>query len=205
MTTDITLRPGTLDDAEICGRICYSAFRTIAAEHNFPTDFPTPEAATETLAHLLAHPGFYSVVAEAEGRIVGSNFLDECGRVCGVGPASVDPAVQNRGVGRRLMLDVLRRGANLERRAYGCCKSPTTTAHWPCTPRSGSKYATCLAAYRVRHRESQSPAIGSVGPRATIWTPVIPCAAMCLGTTAVQSWRTVSRWARRWSSNTTGE
>ena len=25
---------------------------------------------------LLTHPGFYSVVAEDEGRIVGSNFLD---------------------------------------------------------------------------------------------------------------------------------
>ncbi|WP_366526303.1 GNAT family N-acetyltransferase [Mycobacterium sp.] len=108
---DIALRPGTPDDAGICGRICYSAFRSIAAAHNFPTDFPTPEAAIETLAQLFAHPGFYSVVAEAEGRIVGSNFLDERGQVCGVGPASVDPAVQNRGIGRRLMLDVMRRGA----------------------------------------------------------------------------------------------
>lgn len=109
---DITLRPGTPDDAEICGRICFSAFRTIAAEHNFPTDFPSPEAAIETLARLFAHPGFYSVVAEVAGRIVGSNFLDERGPVCGVGPASVDPAVQNRGIGRQLMLDVMRRGAD---------------------------------------------------------------------------------------------
>jgi hypothetical protein len=26
---------------------------------------------------LLSHPGFYSVVAELDGRVAGSNFLDE--------------------------------------------------------------------------------------------------------------------------------
>jgi GNAT superfamily N-acetyltransferase len=44
-------------------------------------------------------------------------FLDERSPVVGVGPVTIDPAVQNRGVGRRLMRDVMRRAA--ERGAPG--------------------------------------------------------------------------------------
>ena len=72
-----TLRPGNAADAQRCGAICYDAFKTIAEQHNFPPDFPSPEVATELLAGLLAHPGVYAVVAELDGRVVGSNFLDE--------------------------------------------------------------------------------------------------------------------------------
>jgi hypothetical protein len=61
------------------------------------------------MSMLLAHPRVYSVVAEAQGRIVGSNFLDERARIAGVGPITVDPTGQNSGVGGRLMQDVLDR------------------------------------------------------------------------------------------------
>jgi GNAT superfamily N-acetyltransferase len=60
---------------------------------------------------LLAHPGFYSVVAEREGTIVGSNFLDERSSIAGVGPITVDPTVQESGIGRLLMQNVLDRAA----------------------------------------------------------------------------------------------
>jgi hypothetical protein len=49
------------------------------------------------------------VVAEQDGRVVGSNFLDERSPVCGVGPVTVDPSIQNRRVGRALMRAVLDR------------------------------------------------------------------------------------------------
>jgi predicted N-acetyltransferase YhbS len=107
----IVLRPGTAADAPVCGNICYEAFKAIGTEHNFPPDFPSPEVASGLLSKLLAHPRFYSVVAEDEGRIVGSNFLDERSSIAGVGPISVDPTGQNRGVGGRLMQDVLDRAA----------------------------------------------------------------------------------------------
>ena len=106
---NVTLRPGNAEDAKHCGAICYAAFKTIAEQHNFPPDFPSPEVATELLAWLLAHPGFYAVVAELDGRIVGSNFLDERSTVAGIGPITVDPTVQNRAVGRQLMQHVLDR------------------------------------------------------------------------------------------------
>jgi predicted N-acetyltransferase YhbS len=107
----VTLRPGNAEDAERCGAICYEAFKTIAAQHNFPPDFPSPAVAAAFLTGLLAHSGFHSVVAESDGRVVGSNFLDERSTVAGVGPITVDPAMQNRAVGRQLMQHVLDRAA----------------------------------------------------------------------------------------------
>lgn len=107
----MTLRPGRSTDATACGRICYEAFESIARQHNFPPDFPSVEVATDLLTMLLSHPGFFSIVAEANGEIVGSNFLDERSPIAGVGPITVDPKIQNRGRGRRLMQAVLDRAA----------------------------------------------------------------------------------------------
>jgi predicted N-acetyltransferase YhbS len=106
---DATLRPGRPEDANACGTICYEAFTAIANQHNFPPDFPSREAAVEILRMLLSHPGFYAVVAEAEGRVVGSNFLDERSTIAGLGPITVDPSVQNSRVGRQLMEALLQR------------------------------------------------------------------------------------------------
>jgi Acetyltransferase (GNAT) domain len=61
---------------------------------------------------MLGHPKFYSVVAEIDDRIVGSNFLDERNTIAGVGPITVDPTVQNRAIGRRLMNAVHERAAD---------------------------------------------------------------------------------------------
>jgi hypothetical protein len=58
---------------------------------------------------MFSHPGFWCVVAEQNGRIVGSNCLDERSAVFGVGPITIDPTIQNQGVGRRLMQAVLDR------------------------------------------------------------------------------------------------
>src|SRR5215475_6031535 len=108
---NIKLRSGTPADAEICGRICYDAFKTISEAHGFAPDFPAPDVATGLLTWMLAHPKFYSVVAEFDGRIVGSNLLDERNTIAGVGPITVDPTVQNRAIGRRLMDAVHERAA----------------------------------------------------------------------------------------------
>ena len=105
----LELRPGTPDDADELGRICYEAFHAIATAHNFPPDFPDPAFATFVISAMLANPGVYSVVAELDGEIVASNFLDERSLITGVGPITVDPKVQDGRIGRALMLDVMRR------------------------------------------------------------------------------------------------
>jgi len=113
----IVLRSGTPPDAAVCGPICFEAFKAIDDEHNFPWDFPSAAVATDVLTMLLSNPGFYSVVAEKDGKVVGSNFIDERGPIAGIGPITVDPASQNGAVGRRLMQAVLDRAS--ERRAAG--------------------------------------------------------------------------------------
>src|SRR4028119_1133502 len=92
---DLRLRAGRLEDAEDCGSICYGAFRAISDEHNFPPDFPSSEIAGGLLASLLSREDIYSVVAEVDGRVVGSNFLWENMAIAGVGPITIDPAAQN--------------------------------------------------------------------------------------------------------------
>lgn len=107
--TGLTLRAGRPEDAESLGSICYEAFKAIADEHNFSPDFPSSEVAAGLMSSLLSRDDIYSVVAEAGGRVLGSNFLWENGTIAGVGPITIDPAAQNVAVGRRLMEDVLRR------------------------------------------------------------------------------------------------
>jgi predicted N-acetyltransferase YhbS len=108
---DAKLRPGTSQDAAACGPILFEAFKSVASQHNFPWDYPSVEIATGVVANILSNPGFYPVVAEMDGRDVGSNFLDERNAIAGIGPISVDPAVQNRTVGRQLMRAVMERAA----------------------------------------------------------------------------------------------
>lgn len=109
--TQILVRRATLEDAPACGSICYNAFATISAAHGFPCDLPAPDAAAGMLSMIFSDPAFYCVVAELEGRIVGSNCLDERSLIFGIGPITIDPNVQNRGAGRRLMQAVMDRAA----------------------------------------------------------------------------------------------
>jgi predicted N-acetyltransferase YhbS len=107
----LILRPGRPADATVCGTICYEAFKAIAKQHNFSPSYPSPRVATARMAERLAHPGFYAVIAELDGRVVGSNFLDERSTIIGLGPVTVDPAVQNSTIGRQLMQNALDRAA----------------------------------------------------------------------------------------------
>ncbi|MGO4885061.1 MAG: GNAT family N-acetyltransferase [Bryobacteraceae bacterium] len=104
---NLVLRTAVPEDSLACGQICYDAFSTISAAHGFPCDFPVPEAAMGGLSTMFSTPGFYCVVAECEGRIVGSNCLDERSVISGVGPIAIDPGAQNLGIGRRLMQAVM--------------------------------------------------------------------------------------------------
>lgn len=105
----IDVRRARPEDAPVCGRVCFDAFYRISTNHGFPPDFPSPDVAVGLLSKMFSHPGFYCVVAESDGRIVGSNCLDERSMIAGLGPITVDPSIQNRGVGRKLMEAVLAR------------------------------------------------------------------------------------------------
>ncbi|MFN2615801.1 MAG: GNAT family N-acetyltransferase [Thermoleophilaceae bacterium] len=109
-STEITLRSPGPADADECARICFEAFGAIHDQHRFPRDFPALEMAAGMVGMMIPSPGHWGVVAERDGRIMGSNFLDERDPIRGVGPITVDPHGQNAGVGRKLMEAVLERG-----------------------------------------------------------------------------------------------
>jgi ribosomal protein S18 acetylase RimI-like enzyme len=106
----LTLRKPLPADVPELARICYEAFKCFHERHGFTPDIPSVDMAQQFLGMMVSHPKFWGVVAaEADGKIVGSNFLDERDPIVGVGPITVDPASQARGVGKQLMQAVIRR------------------------------------------------------------------------------------------------
>ena len=111
----VVVRDGTLQDAEACGRIFYDAFDAIAARHNLPVEPSSREFTRFMVTNMLASDGFAALIAERAGEVLGSAFVDERSVISGIGPVTVDPSVQDNGIGRALMEAALelerRRGA----------------------------------------------------------------------------------------------
>jgi predicted N-acetyltransferase YhbS len=114
MNMNAQIRAAVPVDAEACGRIIFEAFAAIADQHAFPRDFPSVEVATQLATVFIGDPSVFAVVAEFDGRVIGSNYLSEGDPIRGVGPITVDPSVQGGGVGRRLMQAVLERGRDAD-------------------------------------------------------------------------------------------
>ncbi len=124
---NIHIRPGAPGDAVACGQICFEAFAQSAGRHGFASPSPSPERAAERMKVEISTPGFHCLVAEIDGRIVGSNFLDERSEVAFLGPLTVSPEVSAKGVGRALMEHMLARAearksraVHLVQDAYNC-------------------------------------------------------------------------------------
>src|SRR4029078_766198 len=98
----MNLRKPPPRDVPELARILLDAFGGIARQHNFPPDFPDPARAAGLLQFFIAHPKAAGFLAEDNGRILCSNFLDRRDAIAAVGPITVDPSSQSKGVGRRL-------------------------------------------------------------------------------------------------------
>src|SRR5262245_64197909 len=103
----VVIRRATPADAEMCGRICFDAFATLANKHNFPPDFPAPDRPIHVLSMMFSHPSFFCVVAEQDGKIVGSKCLDERTTIAGVGRITSVVGAKDRSVGGEFMHDVM--------------------------------------------------------------------------------------------------
>jgi GNAT superfamily N-acetyltransferase len=99
----IQLTRATREDAREVGQICYDAFGALYARFQLPPDFPSSDVTIGMAEMITSRPDWYGVVARAEGKIVGSNFVAYTDPVAGVGPITVLPGTQGRGVGRALM------------------------------------------------------------------------------------------------------
>lgn len=107
----MNIRPITTADTENCGRVIYEGFKSIDDLRKLPRDFPDLESGMRFAEMAINNPNIYGVAAEDDdGNFLGSNFLWEHDAIRGVGPITVDPNVQAKGVGRRLMEAVIERG-----------------------------------------------------------------------------------------------
>jgi hypothetical protein len=130
------------------------------------------------LSFLISHPGFYVVVAERDGKVIGSNALDERSLIPGIGPITVDPDTQNGGVGRALMEHVLARvdergapGVRLVQAAFHCRSLSLYTKlgfepREPLSVINGTPLARAIPGYGVRAaEESDLPACNALCER----------------------------------------
>jgi hypothetical protein len=170
---EAVVRVTTPDDSGVCGQICFDAFLGITAAHNFPPYVPSKDPFVGLLSTMFSHPGFYCVAAEAGGRIVGSNCMDERTPIAGIGPITVDPGIQNRGVGRALMMAVMKRA---EERKFAGVRLVQAAYH----NRSLSLYTTLGFNVREPLALMLGPAIGkNNGVRAATAADLEDCNRVC--------------------------
>ena len=158
----LSIRRATAADAEVCGRICFEAFTSLAKHHNFPQEFSVPEIPISILSMLFSHPAFFCMVGERDGKVIGSICMDERNPIAGIGPITIDPAAQNRTAGRQLMQAVTGRAAERKfagirlvhaayhNRALSLYAKLGFVVREPLSCMQGPAIQTTLPGYRVR-------------------------------------------------------
>lgn len=93
------------NDAKNCGKIGYQAHKTISSAHGYPSEQPSEEFGIGLIRNLLENPNSWGVLAERQGKTLGSIFLHKFppSPVAVIGPLTVHPSAEGGGVGRMLM------------------------------------------------------------------------------------------------------
>jgi predicted N-acetyltransferase YhbS len=97
----------TVADVPAVGRIIAEAFNDVWQRHGFPAPWPRPETADQMTGFYVNYSEARGFVAERDGTLVGSGFAHIRGDKAGIGPVTVAPEAQSRGVGRALMARLL--------------------------------------------------------------------------------------------------
>jgi ribosomal protein S18 acetylase RimI-like enzyme len=98
-----TVRPLEERDADRAGDVNFVAFYDVALRHGQPPVVTSATDARSYVRHLLAFDPLGGSVAELDGEVVGMAWVHVRGPVATIGPVAVDPRVQGRGLGRRLV------------------------------------------------------------------------------------------------------
>jgi GNAT superfamily N-acetyltransferase len=105
----ISIQPIRPEHVPPAAKICFEAFGALQDRHGVERDFDSIETAGMVVGMFASRPDFAGFVAiDDDGRtLLGSNFLGFSDPVAGVGPITVRPDAQSRGVGKLLMLAVM--------------------------------------------------------------------------------------------------
>lgn len=85
------------------GKICFEAFGALQDRHGVQKDFETVDVATMVVGMFASRPDVAGFMAVQGGTPIGSNFILMSDAAAAVGPITVSPGTQARGVGRQLM------------------------------------------------------------------------------------------------------
>ena len=109
---EITLMIRRMEEQDIsrAGEVIVAAFNDVFTRHGFPPPFPSPEAGTGLAQGYLRLEPQECFVAVEGGQVVGSGFIHLRGETAGIGPITVDPTCQSKGVGKEIMMAVIRAG-----------------------------------------------------------------------------------------------
>lgn len=108
----ITIRQATQNDIETCAEAMYVAFITVDKKHGFPSYFTDLNHAKDAARSLITNPHGYGIVATDNNQVIASAFMNEKRPIRAIGPVSVHPNYQGRGIGRQLMEHLLDRAQN---------------------------------------------------------------------------------------------
>src|SRR5437868_11027836 len=122
----LMIRPIEQNDAESCGKIGYRAHKTISTAHGYPSEQPSEEFGVGLIRRLLGNPNSWGVLAEREGKTLGSIFLHKFppSPVAVIGPLTVHPSAEG-GVGRMLMDAALTRAREQNNDQVRLVQSPS--------------------------------------------------------------------------------
>lgn len=176
---DVRLRPPVAVDHPQIARIIFEAFRSIADKHNFPRDFPAPEMANGLTQFFASNPSIFGVVAEMDGRVVGSNFLDQRDAIASVGPITVDPNVHGKGIGRRLMQAVIEKARAGNAPGIRLVQDAFNTASMSLYTSLGfdAKEPLALMKGKISAPAKNTPAAGEIRPMTEM--DIAECAELC--------------------------
>lgn len=105
----ITIRKAIQNDIEACAEAMYVAFITVDKKHGFPSYFTDLNHAKDAARSLITNPHGYGIVATDNTQVIASAFMNEKRPIRAIGPVSVHPNYQGRGIGRQLMEHLLDR------------------------------------------------------------------------------------------------
>jgi len=99
---EVRLRPMRMEDMEEVREVGQIAWSDLAM-HDIGRRFKYPKRSEKIIEAYMAMDPEGCVVAEVEGKIVGSAFCHTWGRVGWTGPLEVLPTYQDHGIGRKLL------------------------------------------------------------------------------------------------------
>jgi hypothetical protein len=111
---DFLIRNMAKEDINRVGEIIYEAFNSVAIKYGYISNVNSVEEGSRLAWTLFHHGPCERLVAEVEGRVVGSACLSIRGDFAGLGPAVVDPYCQDKAMGKELISGVLKKAENLK-------------------------------------------------------------------------------------------